>query len=74
MEELKQRLNEFWRAADELQNCAVSVAANGRSRFTLEESRHMRDKALDAQILGARAERNILAVPIRHEKKEIEAK
>lgn len=64
MQKLKEKVNAFWRAAEELENCAIRIAADSRSKLELAQSRLMRDKVLDAQVRGARAERNILNIPI----------
>lgn len=61
---LQQALENFMKAGQEFDNEARVAASDCNSKLKLAESRKMRDYALDVQILGARAERRILEIPI----------
>ena len=64
MGNLKEKIDSFFLAAAELESAATMAVADGRIRMTLSESREMRDRMLQAQIMGARAERKVLSIPI----------
>lgn len=69
MEELRAKLNAYWKASEELQNSAIVASVNKKSRLSLAESRLMREKALDAQVKGARAEKYIADIKIKNTQK-----
>ena len=64
IDKLEQALEKYSRAAEEFNNAALLASSDCTAKLKLYDSRKLREKALDAQILGARAEARIMSIPI----------
>ncbi len=66
LNKLKTAINEFEQASEALVCAAKSAYESKLITLSLQESRDMRDKILVAEVLGARAERTVLEIPIKN--------
>lgn len=64
IDKLEQALEKYSRASEELNNIALLAATDVKSKLKIHDSRRMRNVAMEAQLLGARAEMRILSIPI----------
>lgn len=64
MGNLREKLDAFVKAAEELDEAAAMALADGRVIMTISESRELRERMMTGQLLGARAERKALNIPI----------
>jgi hypothetical protein len=67
MNRLKESLAAYWKASEELENAALLAMTDPRSQLSLTDSRLLRDRTLDGELRGARAERYIMSIPVGHQ-------
>jgi hypothetical protein len=64
MNRLLAAISAVHRAAEEVENASLVLMNDCRAKVSLEDSRLLRERLLDAQQRTARAERYVLLVPV----------